>query len=55
TNEIDWCEKCFLPHPQCEVDQQVEEADDDACMVDFCTSSQQGATSTEVISVRIVT
>ncbi|KAH9315879.1 hypothetical protein KI387_024506, partial [Taxus chinensis] len=39
TNEIDWCEKCFLmPHPPCEVDHQVEEVDDDdnidddACM-----------------------
>ncbi|KAH9289859.1 hypothetical protein KI387_033976, partial [Taxus chinensis] len=55
TNEIDWCDKCFLPHPPCEANQQLEEVDDDdntddACMVDFSRSSQQGVTSTEVIT-----
>ncbi|KAH9308631.1 hypothetical protein KI387_036542, partial [Taxus chinensis] len=50
---MDSCDRFFLPHPPCEVDQQVDEADnedgtdDDICMVGFSSSSQGGATSTE--------
>ncbi|KAH9299803.1 hypothetical protein KI387_031485, partial [Taxus chinensis] len=48
----------FLPHPPCEVDQKDGEVinddgiDDDIYMVDCSSSSQGGATSTQVISVR---
>ncbi|KAH9315166.1 hypothetical protein KI387_023793 [Taxus chinensis] len=56
--DIDWCDRCFLPHPPCEVDQQEGEAnnddgtDDDICMMGCSSSPQGGATSTEVISAR---
>ncbi|KAH9308572.1 hypothetical protein KI387_036483, partial [Taxus chinensis] len=49
---------CFLPHPPCEMDQQVieddnkDEMDDDICMMGSSSCSQQAATSTDVISAR---
>ncbi|KAH9317618.1 hypothetical protein KI387_019387, partial [Taxus chinensis] len=51
--DIDWCDKFFLPHPPCEVDQQEGEAnnddgtDDDIYMVGCSSSSQGGVTSTK--------
>ncbi|KAH9324582.1 hypothetical protein KI387_004760, partial [Taxus chinensis] len=56
--DMDWCDRCFLPHPPCEMDQQVieddneDEMDDDICMMGSSSGSQQAATSTDVISAR---
>ncbi|KAH9301366.1 hypothetical protein KI387_012949, partial [Taxus chinensis] len=56
-NVIEWCDRCFLPHSPCDVDQEVEEVDDDetyddVCMMESPANSQQGETSTELISAR---
>ncbi|KAH9322027.1 hypothetical protein KI387_016666, partial [Taxus chinensis] len=52
--DMDWCDRCFLPHPPCEEDQQFYEFDDDISMVGCSSSSQGGETSTKVISARTV-
>ncbi|KAH9302568.1 hypothetical protein KI387_014151, partial [Taxus chinensis] len=28
-NVIEWCDRCFLPKSPCDLDQEIEEADDD--------------------------
>ncbi|KAH9311488.1 hypothetical protein KI387_026523, partial [Taxus chinensis] len=51
--DMDWCDRCFLPHPPCEMDQQdinydkENEMDDEICIMGSSSGSLEATTSTD--------